>query len=216
MPPNHPLQTRTWHPLSSQEEIAGIGRGARPSFYGPRDPRSGGPPRLTGDCSHREPQAAGVDPSRDRATHRSGPPVQAGRPPALGRVRGGVLCGARPDDLFARVLRRDRCPVSDLSWWAILGSNQRPLPCEGTRHSQQNPAVAGISGIGVLPGLTVSDHHRPPVTASAWSVRGLRGGQGRLGAGSFGRTARIVSQKTSNDWAAIMTVPKPEDRNGNG
>ena len=42
---------------------------------------------------------------------------------------------------------------------AILGSNQWPLPCEGTRHSRKNPVFAWIFKAARPPQLTTGDHH---------------------------------------------------------
>ena len=55
-------------------------------------------------------------------------------------------------------IQQDHCHTSELSEWAILGSNQWPLPCEGTRHSRENPVFAGISRSDGRSGLTASDH----------------------------------------------------------
>ena len=55
----------------------------------------------------------------------------------------------------------------EFSEWAILVSNQWPLPCEGTRTDSQNPVFPGFSQVRERFRLTMSDRH---FVVCSWSA----------------------------------------------
>jgi hypothetical protein len=63
-------------------------------------------------------------------------------------VRSAILL---PND--TKQLKSDRGNVR----WAILVSNQWPLPCEGTQPDRENPEIPGFSLVSGRFGLTASD-----------------------------------------------------------